>query len=277
MRVMPNLQVCLTVLVCCANARASTVLEASATASACIDGLCNIFPAGPSPNSVGIGAANLVTFANVTVNSSASASPGHLDGSISIERDDERLGLPGGPSSIIGQGTVGANFRDSATLSGAANIAVRPTFFINPTNYVTDGANGVGNVNEYFLSPFEQQFSINGMYVTSGQTFIIPAGTYDLLGGLVIGFGDLDIFPLPPADPVTPSTGVEFLNVTIVGSADFYLDVLTPGATITTESGHDYSSTLAAVPEPGYGWLLVLLMMVGIFCHQKKKLTGGRL
>lgn len=93
---------------------------------------------------------------------------------------------------------------------------------------------------------------------TTGVPFVI-SGSFDatLDTGVIQpfagdGYGDVD--------------GNFFSELDISHIAHMYVDVVTPGVTLVSESGHDYSSSVALVPEPS-PWppvgVAVLIFAVG--------------
>jgi hypothetical protein len=56
-----------------------------------------------------------------------------------------------------------------------------------------------------------------------------------------------------------------------LNTSDVYVDVLTPGGTYSSLSGHDYFTPTSSVPEPGEVWLLSAGLLVLIGARRKRK------
>jgi hypothetical protein len=56
-----------------------------------------------------------------------------------------------------------------------------------------------------------------------------------------------------------------------LNTSDFYVDVLTPGGTYSSLSGHDYLTPASPVPEPGAVWLLSAGLLVLVGARRKRK------
>jgi hypothetical protein len=56
-----------------------------------------------------------------------------------------------------------------------------------------------------------------------------------------------------------------------LNTSDFYVDILTPGGTYSSSSGHDYLTPASPVPEPGAVWLLSTGLLVLVGARRKRK------
>jgi hypothetical protein len=247
-------------------------LTNTASADACAYGLgvvnfgagCNSGSAPGNASGAGIGESYALGNGNVVANAFALANYGNLDLSLSLERGDPDPGYIGdGVTELDASASAFSGFSDTIKITGyndgVGPIQIKPTFLINPQSFTVAGLN---NADEGLL--VEQSFFIEGVGqpLVSGQPISLTPGLYTFVGELQGGLDTTTPMAMEPNNQ-------EHTTVVISGSADFYLDVLTPGASITSDSGHDYSSA-ANTPEPAYGWITAAVTAAICFVRRKR-------
>jgi hypothetical protein len=216
--------------------------------------------------------------ANASANAGVTSTYGTIDASVSVARVETDEYVDGVTQESAGASATGA-FYDSITVHGTGMVEILPTFFVDddsvdlcgypfPTSTCYDTASGP-----------TLYLYVNGTKETSGAAIYLSAGsTYQIEGLMGISLGSDTLLPYPNLSRQCLIYGFgkgtcqadEFSEVVVSGSADFYLDVLTPGASIQSGSGHDYATPVSSVPEPGFVWL-TLPALAFVLLHSRKR------
>ena len=129
----------------------------------------------------------------------------------------------------------------------------------NPITYHFTLLSGIAaNAN---ITPY---FSINHMKVSSGETIQINQGDRVSIEGYLLLYLSNDSVSPRPIPAAGSITGTDYAALDASHTAKFFLDVLTPGAYLVTDSGHNYSSLSTTVPEPATYFTTALSL--GVLC-----------
>jgi hypothetical protein len=176
----------------------------------------------------------------IVVNASVAASLGAVSGYVSIFRYASLFSH----ETLLGVANAAGGFGDGAYVvsTGPGPVTVRLDNPITSHSSKLRGIVAMGHITPYF--------SINGMKVSSGDTIQINPG--DRVS--IEGYLQLTLFNDSSSPRPIPTVGftnaTDFAELDASHTARFFLDVLTPGAYLVTDSGHNYSSSTNTVPEP---------------------------
>lgn len=155
-----------------------------------------------------------------------------------------------------------ARFTDYATVISTDPVTVR---LGTPLTYIIGGTGSTSGATH-----LRSNFTINGMQVSDGQILEISPGSPVTIDGVVqasLSFG-------AGVPALRGSLIYDRVYMDVSHTANFYIDVLTPGARLLTESGHDYSSP-QAVSEPATGLLLGLgSLTIGMLVRRRRSQTS---
>ena len=127
-------------------------------------------------------------------------------------------------------------------------------------------------LNQYFCDGTQ---NLCGLVVSDYGGVEAPSATYtisDCLTGCYVGlYGWMEVFTnaINYNDGAWPKA---FADANYLHTADFRLDVLTPGWTATSLSGHDYATLTLSVPEPEtYAMMLAGLGLLGFVARRRQR------
>jgi hypothetical protein len=197
-----------------------------------------------------------------------------LDGSVSTVREEGNENMDGVTSMGV-SAMVTSTFLDTIMVPGTGMVEILPTVAIGFTADLCSNGPQCGIA----FSPYPTaSLTVNGIAETSGTAFFLSGGTTYQIEGLMSA--GLDGSGLPYANlcqigvgGCTADVADEYAEITVLGSADFYLDVLTPGASIESGSGHDYTTPASSVPEPSSVWLALPALAFVLLRSRRARFT----
>jgi hypothetical protein len=208
---------------------------------------------------------------NVSVNSSASAAFGSLRGDVNMTRSTDTYRTERVTTDLFG--AFSADFQDTLHINGPASVpfTLKFSLFADYSFFHTGTGGFQPSLAEDLSNPF---CTLSPTNVTSATISLgcTAGGLSNVnlnfgIGGHLGGFL-IPGTPLPtPTDPDFPDFAQDFAELDASNTAKFYVDVLTPGFTLSSDSGHDYSTS--ATPEGsssaqvciGLGFAVMLLCL----------------